>query len=63
MSIFKKLYYKIKFRKNKYKYLVKIYDVVTDEIISVKHNVPYCDVVYYLDILFVQTGLYIEVER
>lgn len=63
MSIFKKLYYKIKFRKNKYRYLVKIYDVVTDEIIRVKHNVPYNDVVYYLDILFTETGLYIERER
>lgn len=63
MSIFKKLYYKIKFRKNKYKYLVKIYDVITKDIISIRHNVPYNDVVYYLDILFTDTGLYIERER
>ena len=63
MSIFKKIYYKIKFRKNKYKYLVKIYDVVSDDIISIKHNVPYSEVVFYLDILFVDTGLYIERER
>lgn len=62
MKFIKKLYYKFKFRKNKYKYFIRIYDCETKEIIKEKHNVSYNDIVWYFDVLFIDTGLYVERE-
>lgn len=63
MNLIKKLYFKFKYRKNKQKYYVRIYDVLTDEIVSEKHNILYSDLIWYFDILFINTGLYVEIEK